>query len=59
MHIYPKPTSGKNHDNHQKKTFLKDLGGEYTLPQKTINPTNNMDRLQTDWSGYFDELDPY
>lgn len=47
-----------NNDEQNKKT-IKDLGGEYTLKQKTITATDKINKLQSDWSGYCDELEPY
>ncbi len=46
-------------NNCQNKTCLKYLGDENTWQNKMITANENIDKLQDDWSGYFDELDPY
>ena len=65
MHISKKSSLSKNqqlknqHKNYHKKQITKNLESQYNLPQKRTNFTNNMDKLQIDWSGYCDELEPY
>ncbi|NEP89649.1 MAG: hypothetical protein F6K18_24010 [Okeania sp. SIO2C2] len=45
-----------NKNGHQKNQ-TKYLEGETNGQNQTINANNNLDRLQSDWSGYCDELD--
>ncbi|NES69445.1 MAG: hypothetical protein F6K24_31580 [Okeania sp. SIO2D1] len=45
-----------NKNGHQKNQ-TKYLVGDTNGHNQTINANNNLDRLQSDWSGYCDELD--
>ncbi|NEO55431.1 MAG: hypothetical protein F6K54_21590 [Okeania sp. SIO3B5] len=43
--------------NCYQKNQIEYLEGETNGQNQTINANNNLDRLQSDWSGYCDELD--
>ncbi|NEQ72387.1 MAG: hypothetical protein F6K23_04435 [Okeania sp. SIO2C9] len=47
----------KVNKNGNQKNQNKYLVGETNGQNQTINANNNLDRLQSDWSGYCDELD--
>ncbi len=46
-------------NNCDRRYVVKYLESENSCQNQTIATNKNMNKLQNDWSGYYDELDPY
>ncbi|NES05092.1 MAG: hypothetical protein F6K22_21050 [Okeania sp. SIO2F4] len=46
-------------NNCDRRFSFKSLESENSCQNQTITTNKNMNKLQSDWSGYCDELDPY
>ncbi|MDJ0515907.1 MAG: hypothetical protein QNJ74_06420 [Trichodesmium sp. MO_231.B1] len=46
-------------NNCDRRYVFQYLESENSCQNKTITTNKNMNKLQSDWSGYCDELDPY
>ncbi|MGD1698618.1 hypothetical protein [Dapis sp. BLCC M229] len=49
----------RSKNNCDRRYVFQYLESENSCKNKTITTNKNMNKLQSDWSGYCDELDPY